>query len=196
MSAAYLLAGAAMIKSFLDIVFKYQLKTQFPKSTDYQEVLGTYSIYLGYLTLAISIVWIILGSWLIIKKGWKTTSLCAAWSIFIGGIVFLSCPLSWLGQGIFNALLLGTASTLLFPLVQILYLHLPVEHRFKTKIITEMIPLPLMKAAPALGAQGLLVSFGSIAAVTVYLKILSFVLMIFLLLASYKTYTKNLTTKP
>lgn len=191
LSAAYLLAGTAMVKNCLDILFKYQMKTQFPNPKDYQVAIGSYSIYLGYLTFAVSIIWIVLGTWLIIKKGWKTTSLWAACSILIGGVIFLSCSISWLKQGIFNSLLLGTASTLFFPLIQLLYLHLPVQHRFKTKIITEMIPLPLMNALPALAAQGLLMKFGSIAAIAIYLKILSIILMMLIILASYKAYTKS-----
>ncbi len=190
LSAAYLLTGSAMIKSLLDILFKSQVRTQFPNPTDYLHFMGNYSMSIGAATIAISIIWAVLGTWLILKKGWRTTALYASLSILVGGIIFLSLSLSWLGQGVFNGLLVGTASTLFFPLVQILYLYLPYQHRFKTKIVTEMIALPIMKAVPSLTAQGLLVAFGSIAAIALYLKILVPILMVLLIVASYRASPK------
>ncbi len=192
LSAAYVLAGSAMIKNFLDILFKSQIKTQFPNPTDYQYFMGKYSMSVGSAIIAISIIWAILGTWLILKKGWKTTALYASLSILVGGIIFLSFSLSWLGQGVLNGLLVGTVSSLFFPLIQILYLYLPYQNRFKTKIVTEMIALPIMKAVPSLTMQGLLVAFGSIAAIAIYLKILVLVLMILLVIASYRASLKTL----
>lgn len=192
LSAAYLLAGSAMIKSFLDILFKSELKTQFPDAASYSKFMGAYSMSVGSATIAISIIWAVLGTWLILKKGWKTTALYASLSILVGGIIFLSFSSSWLGQGVFNGLLVGTAGALFFPLIQILYLYLPYQNRFKTKIVTEMIALPLMKAAPSLTMQGLLVAFGSIAAIAIYLKILVPILMALLVFASYRASRKTL----
>ena len=55
-----------------------------------------------------------------------------------------------------------------------------------------MIALPLMKAVPSLTMQGLLVAFGSIAAIALYLKILVPILMILLVVASYRASLKTL----
>lgn len=158
--------------------------------------MGNYSRSVGSATIAISIIWAVLGTWLILKKGWKTTALYASLSILVGGIIFLSFSLSWLGQAVFNGLLMGTASALFFPLVQMLYLYLPYQPRFKTKIITEAIALPLMKAVPSLTMQGLLVAFGSIASIALYLKILVPILMVLFVFASYRASFKSLETKP
>jgi ATP/ADP translocase len=187
LSAAYLLAGSAMVKSLLDILVKPQIRAQFPNPTDYQQFMGNYSMSVSSATIAISIIWAILGTWLILKKGWKATALYASLSILLGGIIFLTFSLSWLGHGIFNGLLVGTASSLFFPLVQILYLYLPYQNRFKAKIVTEMIALPLMKSVPSLTTQELLVAFGSIAAIALYLKILVPILIVLLVIASYRT---------
>lgn len=195
LSAAYLLAGSAMIKSFLDILFNSELRTQLPDATSYSKFMGAYSMSVGSATIAISIIWAVLGTWLILKKGWKTTAIYASLSILLGGSIFLSFSLSWLGQGIFNGLLVGTASALFFPLIQILYLYLPYQNRFKTKIVTEMIALPFMKAIPSLTTQGLLVAFGSIAAIALYLKILIAILMVLLIVASYRASLKTLDSK-
>lgn len=195
LSAAYLLAGSAMIKSVLDILFKSELRAKFLDGASYSKFMGAYSMSFGSSTIGISIIWAVLGTWLILKKGWKTTAMYASLSILVGGIIFLSFSLSWLGTGIFNGLLLSTASALLFPLIQILYLHLPYQNRFKTKIVTEMIALPVMKAVPSLTMQGLLVAFGSIATIALYLKIFVLILMALLIIASYRaniqTYQKN-----
>lgn len=195
LSAAYLLAGSVMIKSFLDILFKSELRTQFPDATSYSKFMGAYSMSVSSAIIAISIIWAVLGTWLILKKGWKTTAIYASLSILIGGIIFLSFSLSWLGQGIFNGFLVGTASALFFPLIQILYLYLPYQNRFKAKIVTEMIVLPFMKAIPSLTTQGLLVAFGSIAAIALYLKILIPILMVLLIVASYRASLKTLDSK-
>lgn len=195
LSAAYLLAGSAMIKSFLDILFKSELRTQLPDAASYSKFMGAYSMSVGSATIVISIIWAVLGTWLILKKGWKTTSLYASLSILVGGIIFLSFSLSWLGQGVFNGLLVGTASALFFPLIQILYLYLPYQNRFKTKIVTEMIALPIMKAVPSLTTQGLVVAFGSIAAIALYLKILTPVLVVLLIVASYRASLMTSITK-
>ncbi len=184
LSAAYLLAGCVMVKSFLDILFKSQLKTQFPDPASYLKFMGYYSMSVGSATIAISIIWAVLGTWLILKKGWKTTALYASLSILVGGIIFLSLSSSWLNHGIFTGLLMSTTFALFFPLIQILYLYMPYQTRFRTKIVTEMIALPLMKGIPSLIMQGLLVIFGSIAAITLYLKILVLSLMVLLIIAS------------
>ncbi len=195
LSAAYLLAGSTMIKNFLDILIKFQIKTQSLKPADYQLFMGSYLRFVVSATIAISIIWVILGTWLILKKGWKTTALYASLSILVGGIIFLSSSLSWPGLGVFNGLLVTTASFLFFPLTQILYLYLPYQNRFKTKIVTEMIALPIMMAVPSLTTQGLLVTFGSIAAIALYLKILVFILMVLLIVASYRASFKTLNSK-
>lgn len=192
LSAAYLLASSAMIKNFLHFLFKSKLRTQFPDKASYSKFMGAYLMSIDSATIAISIIWAVLGTWLILKKGWKTTALYASLSILGGGIIFLSFSLSWLGQGVLNGLLLGTASALFFPLVQMLYLYLPYQNRFKTKIVTEMIALPLMRVIPSLTTQGLLVAFGSIAAIAFYLKILVAVLMVLLIIASIRARPKTL----
>lgn len=189
LSATYLLGGCVMAKSFLDILFKSQHKAQFPDPTAYQNFMGNYSMSVSTSIITISIIWAVLGTWLILKKGWKTTALYASLSILVGGIIFLS-SLSWLNQGIFTGLLISSSSALFFPLIQILYLYMPYQYRFRTKIVTEMIALPLMKGIPSLTMQGLLVIFGSIAAITLYLKILVPILMVLLIVASTRAGSK------
>jgi hypothetical protein len=67
-----------------------------------------------------------------------------------------------------------------------LYLYMPYQNRFRTKIVTEMIALPLMKGIPSLATQWLIVLFGSIAAITLYIKILVPILLVLLIIASIR----------
>lgn len=195
LSAAYLLAGCVMVKSFLDILFKSQLRAQFSDPASYSKFMGIYTVSVGFATLAIFIIWALLGTWLILKKGWKATALFASLSILTGGILFLSLTSSWLNQAIFTGLLTSTTSALFFPLIQLLYLCMPYQRRFRTKIVTEMIALPLMKGIPSLTMQGLLVVCGSIAAIALYLKILVLILLVLLILASIRAGSKFSDTK-
>lgn len=186
LSAAYLLAGCVMVKSFLALLFKSQLRTRLPDMVSYTKFMAKYSMSVGSATIVFSIIWAVLGTWLILKKGWKITALYASLSILVGGIIYLSLSSSWLNQGIFTGLLTSTTGALFFPLIQILYLYMPYQNRFRTKIITEMIALPLMKGIPPLAVQWLIVIFGSIAAITVYLKILVPVFLGLLIIASMR----------
>lgn len=195
LSSAYLLAGCFMIKNFLDIFFKSQLKTQFPDPASYSKLMSYYSISLGSTTIAISVIWAVLGTWLILKKRWKITALYASVSILLGGITFLSLSPTSLNQGIFSGLLISTTNIIFFSLIQILYLHISSQNRFKTKIITEIIALPLMKEIPSLTIQGLLIIFGSITAIHLYIKIIVLVLMLLLIIASRVAASSFSTTK-
>lgn len=188
LSGAYLLAGCVMVKNLLTIIFKSQLKTQLPSPAAYSEFMGHYSIAVGSSTIAISALWVVLGTWLLLRKGWRTTAICGSISILTGGLIFLgsstaSESVSWLSQGIYTGALVGTTSALFFPLVQMLYLYMPYQTRFRAKVATEMVALPLMKAVPSLITQGLVVVFMSISAITIYLKILVPILMVLLVLA-------------
>lgn len=195
LSGAYVLAGALMVKSFLDIIFKLQIKAQFPDPVSYSKGISYFTASVGYSTLAISMIWVVLGTWLILKKGWKTTALSASISIFVGGMIFLSVTSLWLNQGIFTGLLISATSVLFFPLIQMLYLYKPYHDRFKTKIMTEMVALPLMKAIPPLTIQGLVVMFGSMPPIIPYLKIFVIGLMGLLVFVSQRLGSRFLDKK-
>lgn len=88
LSGAYLLAGCLMIKNLLTILFKFQLKTQLSSPVIYSKFMGLYSTTVGTSTVIVSILWLALGTWLLVKKSWRTTVICGSISILLGGIVF------------------------------------------------------------------------------------------------------------
>lgn len=194
LSSAYLLAGCVMVNKFLDIVFRSQLKGVIPTSQTYTELMGYFSSTVVISTIIASALWAVIGTWLLLKKGWRVTAMCSSISILSGGVVFLIisntvAPASWLSQGIFSGLLTGTATTLFFALVQILYLYLPSQSRFTTKVVTEMIALPLLAGIPSLVTQALLTT-GPLSSLTPIFNILVLILMILLVFASTRASSK------
>ncbi len=195
LSAAYLLAGCVMVKNLLAILFKSQLRIHLPDAATYWTFMSRYSLTVGSSTVLISILWLVIGTWLLLKKGWRTTAIYGSLSIFMGGLIFLSVnvmteSISWLNQGIYTALLGSTTSALFFPLIQILYLCLPYQMRFRAKVTTEMIALPLMESVPSLTIQGLIVIFGSLSAIAPYIKTLVPIFIVLLIIASVKASSK------
>lgn len=191
LSAAYLLAGAGMAHTFLDILFKSGAKARWPDVPSYAQFMSAYSTTVSGATLGVSAIWAILGTWLIVKKGWKATALYASLSILVGSIMFLCAPFSSLVQGAFMGLLIGTSNSLFFPLVQLLYLHLPCQNRFKTKVVTEMIALPFIQATSPITVQKLIIGLGSIASAAMYLKGLFLLSVALFFLASCKASPKS-----
>lgn len=189
LSAAYLLAGCMVIKSFLLIPFKYKLSNQFADPVSYTKFLCKYSIVSECSELVVSIVWVVLGTWLMKKKGWKITAFFAALSLLVGGFIFLvSYPeiklMHWLSQGVFTGFLTGTSFALFFPMIQVLYLYMPFQNRFTAKIITELIALPLMISVPNMLTQLSIFRFGSISVISQHFRTLIPFLLVLLLFAS------------
>lgn len=183
--SAYLMAGSVMIANSLGIFFKYKVQAG---RVSFSQVMGSYSETLMISTLVVTILWTLLCSWLILKKGWKTTALFGSISTLVGGFIYLITyyqPVSWFNQALINGLLTGTVSTLFFPLIQIAYLYLPVSSRFKTKVMTEMLALPLLKIIPFFITTGLFMSFNSMLLVEDYVTLgLTPVMLVLLVVAS------------
>lgn len=189
LASAYLLAGSVMIGNILNIFFRSQVKMQFPDPISYTNFMASYSISAGSSSIIMSILWAILGSWLILKRGWRTTALVGSISVLVGGLVFLGFSfenqsVSLLSHGIMVGLLKGTLAALFFPLVQLIYLYMPAKVRFRTKVLTEMVLSPLIKGIPSIVMPGLFIVFGSISAVTIYGKIFILILLILFVAAS------------
>lgn len=201
LTAAYLLAGGLMVKRLLDMLLKQHLRTEFQTPDAYVKFVGKLSMSMGSSTIAFTILWVVLGTWLILKKGWRTTAILGATSILLGWAISVAISASsestsWLNQGILNGLLLGTTYALFFPLLQMLYLYLPFKSRLKTKAATELITLPLLQGIPSLATQTLLLTVGSISVLAGYIKLLLVpILMILLLIACWVLGKKFLKVK-
>jgi len=190
LNAAYLLAGCIMIKYFVDFLFKIQLRTQISDAASYSKFIQPYPMTIGTTTMIISILCTVLGTWVLLKKNWRNTILFGSVFALTAGLIFLSSSafsLSSIKQGIFVGILASLSSALFFPLIQMLYLHIPPEKRFKTMIAVQMLILPVIKSAPSLTAQGLTVILGSVSLLTTYLQALIPILLLLLVVASVKS---------
>ena len=152
---------------------------------------------IGLSTIVVSILWVTLWTLIFAKKNWKSTPIYGSISILLIGLIFLSSTaisksILWINQGIYTSILLSTKSALFFPIIQILYLGLSCQRRFRAKIAIEMIALPIMRSVPSLMIQGLMIIFGSINAITTYLKIIILIFMVLLVIAGKKMSSKFL----
>ncbi|MGK5595512.1 MAG: Npt1/Npt2 family nucleotide transporter [Parachlamydiaceae bacterium] len=189
LAGAYLLAGSLMIAHILTTFFKSPIEMPLsgfnPNSPS-----GSYILSIGLSSATTSILWIIMGTWLISKQGWHTTALYGSMSVLMGGLAFLCSSVvtkeagSWLGQAFFIGLLFGTTSSLFFPLIQIAYLFIPSQTRFRAQILTEMIALPLMKAISLFAVQRMIIMFDSTSAISIYVKMFISILLVLLVVAS------------
>ncbi|MDB2613870.1 NTP/NDP exchange transporter [Chlamydiales bacterium] len=188
-SAAYLLAGSIVINRLMTILFKSDVRREIPDPEMYSHFMGTYSSTVGIATIVFAFFWMGLGTLSLLKKGWKFTAFLGVSSLLIGGAIFLGFTiltefsLYWLPYGVYSGLLLGTTSALFFPLIQVLYLYLPSNARFRTKVVTEMIFLSLMAVIPTLITQGLLVQLTSINPIAIYLELLTPIALLLLFVA-------------
>ena len=194
-SGAYLIAGCLISVTLLNVLLKYQTNLKLASPNAYAEFMGRYAMAAGGGMIIFSIIWVILGLVILRKKGWRAAAISGCWSIFLGGLLFLglnsfSDALPWLQAGLYTSLIISTSSALFFPLVQLLYLCLPYQIRFRTKIVTEMIALPIMQSLPSFLVQGIIMALGSLAAAIFYLKILVPVFLLLLLVASRRAGAK------
>lgn len=190
-TGAYLLAGSIIVQHLVKLVLKDQSKIQLD-TMHYLKTFGFYLVTTAGATVVVALLWTIFGTSLLSKKGWKTTAFYGAMATLIGGLIFVGISafdrtmssLPWLSYGVFSGLLKGTSSNLFFPLIQIAYLLIPFQTRFQTKVITEMIAFPLMKSIPLLIVQGVILTFGSVNEILIYLYIFILLLLALLVFAS------------
>lgn len=190
---AYMMAAPILAYTFFNLFLKLDLRTQIPDFAVYADWMGNYSSCLGASLLVLSIAWIAIGFWLLQERGWGTTALVGSVSILAASFLYLGHSLgaqnpNWLFHGLFAGLLRSTSTALFFPLAQILYLRLPTATRFNKKVAAELIALPLMKGAPGLLIQVLIVTFGSLNALAFPLKAFSLVLLGLLVLVVKHNY--------
>ena len=189
LSCALLLVGCTVIKRIFDLLWKSEIRSQMstPEAAQKYPIFS----YTGPTTVAFSLCWVFLGSWLIRRRGWTATATGTAIFIWIATIgLFTLINASWLSKVLSYALFTSAASALFFPLVQMLYLHLPSKNRFSVKIGTELVVFRLLASLPSYAAQVLIVALGSIAAASPWLKQLAIGLALLMVLACKRAGSK------
>jgi hypothetical protein len=157
--------------------------------------LSNFSFATGAISIFLMIFFPVAGTILAFRKGLKEVAKDGFWFLLGSSAVFgllsniKQSPI-WLTQGFASGVLLGSKEYLLFPLIQILYLYFLRDLRFKFKIVTEMILVPLFLIIPSLISQCAIMLTGSFESSLNWMRLsagLFFVILIFF----YKSYIKK-----
>lgn len=190
---ALIVIGYAVVINYGEVVWKSQLKLQFPNPNDY-------SIFRGYFSTCISIfslVMFFIGGSLIRKYGWKAAALATPIVLLIAGCGFfgfisfkdlLSGFVSFFSTTplmvgiVFGAILDGTGKTFKYslfdPTKEMTYIPLDEESKDKGKAAIDVLVAKFAKAGGSLLLQGLILIFGSLGAVVPFVFALVVIFLI------------------
>ena len=213
LSIAILVISYGICINLVEVTWKSQLKLQYPKANDYNSFMGIFSFCTGFVT----IIMMFIGGWLIRKKGWGFAAMATPVVLLITGIGFfafvlfrenLAGVIAQIGTTpLFLAVLFGmmqnimsksTKYSLFDPTKEMSYIPLDQESKVKGKAAIDVVGARLGKSGGSFIQQGLLVVFGTIAAITPYVAI-AMIVVIGLWMLAVKSLNKQflaLTTEP
>lgn len=187
LSIAILVIAYGICINLVEVTWKGQLKLQYPNPNDYNAFMGMFSTITG----AVTIVMMFIGGWLIRKKGWGFAAMTTPMVLLLTGIGFfafvifrdnLAGMIAYIGTTpLMLAVLFGMAQNIMSkstkyslfdPTKEMSYIPLDQESKVKGKAAIDVVGARLGKSGGSLIQQGLLVGFGSIAAITPYVAIL------------------------
>lgn len=180
--------GYGMSINMVEVTWKGQLKLQYPNPNDYNAFMGNFSTFTGIFTIAMAFV----GGYIIRKKGWGFAAMLTPLILMITSIGFFSFILFRENMAGFIAnlgttplalaVLIGmiqniaskaTKYSLFDPTKEMAYIPLDQESKVKGKAAIDVVGARLGKSGGAFLQQGLIVAFGSIAAITPYVTVLT-----------------------
>lgn len=176
--------------NLVEVTWKSQLKLQYPNPNDYNAFMGQFS----FLTGAATIVMLFVGGWISRKKGWGFAAmitpvvLCITGALFFTFVIFrtdLDGYIAMLGTTplmlavifgmVQNIMSKSTKYSLFDPTKEMAYIPLDQESKVKGKAAIDVVGARLGKSGGSFIQQGLLVMFGTIAAITPYVAVAMFV---------------------
>lgn len=179
--------------NLVEVTWKSQLKLQYPDANDYSTFMGRFSLMTGVVTV---LMMLFIGGNVIRRFGWGTAALITPVVLLITGVGFfafvlfrdnLSGFISMLGTSpLMLAVLFGTAQNILSksakyslfdPTKEMAYIPLDAEAKVKGKAAIDVVGARLGKSGGSLIQQGLIVGFGSIAAITPYIAVILFAII-------------------
>lgn len=193
LSIAILVISYGICINLVEVTWKGQLKLQYPNPNDYNAYMGMFSTFTG----AVTIVMMFIGGYIIRKKGWGFAAMVTPVVLLITGVLFfafvifrdqLGYYIAALGTTpLFLAVLFGmmqnimsksTKYSLFDPTKEMSYIPLDPESKVKGKAAIDVVGARLGKSGGSFIQQGLLVAFGSIAAITPYVGIAMIVFIV------------------
>lgn len=189
----YILCLAVLVIAYgisiniIEVTWKSQLKLQYPNANDYSTFMGYFSTFTGAVTV---LMMLFVGGNVIRRFGWGTAALITPVVLLITGAIFfalvifrdnLGGMIAALGTTpLMLAVVVGMAQNIMSksakyslfdPTKEMAYIPLDQEQKVKGKAAIDVVGARLGKSGGSLVQQGLLVTFGSIAAMTPYLAI-------------------------
>lgn len=205
MTSKYILCMAIIVLAYgiainlVEVTWKSQLKLQYPNPNDYSTFMGYFSFMTGLVTI---LMLLFLGTNLLRVKGWKFTAMVTPVVLLLTGVGFFSFVIfkdslagfiAMLGTTpLFLAVMFGMAQNIMSksakyslfdPTKEMAYIPLDQDAKVKGKAAIDVVGARLGKSGGAVIQQGLVVAFGSIAAITPYVAVILFVIIAAWLLA-------------
>jgi AAA family ATP:ADP antiporter len=187
---AVLVIAYGVAINLVEVTWKGQLKLQYPNPNDYQTFMGYFSTITGVATI---FMMLFVGGNVIRRFGWKTGALITPVVLLITGVGFFSFVIfrdSLLGfiamfgtTPLMLAVLFGTAQNIMSksakyslfdPTKEMAYIPLDQESKVKGKAAIDVVGARLGKSGGSLVQQGLIIGFGSLAAITPYVAAILF----------------------
>ncbi|HEU63992.1 MAG TPA: AAA family ATPase, partial [Chlamydiae bacterium] len=186
---AGIVMGYSISVSFADIVWKNQLKQQFPNPCDYSAFIGYFSFMVSMLTLILLFV----GGGVVRKFGWKKAALATPIVLLFAGvgsfgfIIFKDKLNGFVGffgtSAIVMAIVFGTVQNAIAkcfkfsfyePTKEMAYIPLDNVSKTKGKAAIDILVTKFSKAGGAFLLQALIIIFGSLAAIVPYIALILF----------------------
>lgn len=190
---AILVIAYGIAINVIEVTWKSQLKLQYPNANDYSTFMGYFSTLTGAVTV---LMMLFVGGNVIRRYGWGTAAVITPVVLLITGIIFfglilfrdnLGGVIAALGTtplmmavvvGMIQNIMSKSSKYSLFdPTKEMAYIPLDQEQKVKGKAAVDVVGARLGKSGGSFVQQGLLVIFGSMAAITPYLAVVLVVII-------------------
>jgi AAA family ATP:ADP antiporter len=190
---AILVIGYGVAINLVEVTWKAQLKLQYPNPNDYSAFMGYFSTITGAATI---FMMLFVGGNVVRRFGWTVGALITPVVLLITGVGFfsfvifrdsLTAFISILGTTpLMLAVIFGTAQNIMSksskyslfdPTKEMAYIPLDQESKVKGKAAIDVVGARLGKSGGSLIQQGLIVAFGSLAAITPYIAAILFMII-------------------
>jgi AAA family ATP:ADP antiporter len=190
---AILVIGYGIAINLVEVTWKGQLKLQYPNPNDYSTFMGYFSFMTGAATI---LMMLFVGGNVIRRFGWGVGAQITPVVLLLTGVGFfsfvifrdsLTALISVLGTTpLMLAVMFGTAQNIMSksskyslfdPTKEMAYIPLDQESKVKGKAAIDVVGARLGKSGGSLVQQGLIVSCGSLAAITPYVAGILFLII-------------------
>ncbi|MCH9610143.1 MAG: ADP,ATP carrier protein 1 [Chlamydiales bacterium] len=197
---AVLVISYGVAINIVEVTWKSQLKLQYPNANEYSAFMGLFSTITGAVTV---FMMLFVGGNVMRRFGWTVAAVVTPIVLLITGGIFFSLILfrTNLDAGtmilgmtpLLMAVVVGMVQNIMSksckyslfdPTKEMAYIPLDQEQKVKGKAAIDVVGARLGKSGGSLLQQGLLVTFGSLAAITPYLAIILFGIIAFWLVSA------------